>query len=110
MIRNALSASSAQAMMLVSYGKGLAFQRRTAEGGITTSTPGASAAAPYWVRLDRTGDTISAYQSASGSNWTLVGSDTFAMGTTVYVGLAVSSHTTSATATGTFDNVGVTAG
>ena len=33
MIRGSLDANSAQAMMLVSYSKGLAFQRRTATEG-----------------------------------------------------------------------------
>jgi regulation of enolase protein 1 (concanavalin A-like superfamily) len=65
-------------------------------------------AAPYWVRLDRAGDTLTAYQSADGSNWTVVSTDTIPMGQTVLVGLAVSSHTTSAAATATFDNVTIT--
>jgi phosphatidylserine/phosphatidylglycerophosphate/cardiolipin synthase-like enzyme/regulation of enolase protein 1 (concanavalin A-like superfamily) len=109
MIRSSLSANAAQATMLVSSGKGLAFQRRTANGGTSTSTAGAFAAAPYWVRLDRVGATISASQSTDGTNWTLVGSDTFTMGSTVYIGLGVSSHTTSAAATATFDNVSIIA-
>jgi hypothetical protein len=41
--------------------------------------------------------------------WTLVGSETFAMATDVYVGLAVSSHVNGRTATATFDNVSVSA-
>jgi regulation of enolase protein 1 (concanavalin A-like superfamily) len=94
-------------MMLVSYSKGLAFQRRTVAGGTSTSTAGVFAGAPYWVRLDRTGDTISAYQSADGTNWVLVGEDVIPMGSTLYAGLAVSSHTTSSTATATFENVSV---
>ena len=76
MIRQSLDPGSAQAFMLVSYSKGLAFQRRTATGGISTSTTGATGAAaiaPYWVRLDRAGNVISAYQSADGVNWTLRG-------------------------------------
>jgi phosphatidylserine/phosphatidylglycerophosphate/cardiolipin synthase-like enzyme len=110
MIRNSLSANASQAMMLVSYSKGLAFQRRTVNGGTSTSTSGALATTPYWVRLDRIGATITAYQlSPDGTNWTLVGSDTFTMGSTVYIGLGVSSHTTSAAATATFDNVSVIA-
>ena len=40
--------------------------------------------------------------------WSLVGSDTFAMGTEVQVGLAVSSHDAARLATVTFDNVTVT--
>jgi regulation of enolase protein 1 (concanavalin A-like superfamily) len=108
MIRETLNANSAHGFMLVSYSKGLAFQRRTATAGISTSSTGVLSAAPYWVRIDRTGDTVTAYQSADGANWTVVGTDTIPMGQTVLVGLAVSSHTTSATAIATFDNVTVT--
>jgi phosphatidylserine/phosphatidylglycerophosphate/cardiolipin synthase-like enzyme/regulation of enolase protein 1 (concanavalin A-like superfamily) len=110
MIRASLDASAAQAFMLVSYSKGLAFQRRTVTGGTSTSTAGALVGAPYWVRLDRSGDVFTAYQSPDGANWTLVGTDTIPMGGTVYIGLGVSSHTTSATATGVFDNVVVSTG
>jgi regulation of enolase protein 1 (concanavalin A-like superfamily) len=108
MIRSSLAANAAQGMMLVSASKGLAFQRRKVNGGTSTSTPGALTGAPYWVRLIRSGNTITAYQSANGTSWSLVGSDSVTTGTTVYVGLAVSSHTTSTTATATFDHVSVT--
>ena len=107
MIGALLAADSPQAMMLVSYSKGLAFQRRTAAGGQSTSTPGVSSGAPYYVRLDRSGDTIAAYQSADGSHWALVGTDTLSMGSSAYVGLAISSHSTSSAATATFDHVSV---
>jgi regulation of enolase protein 1 (concanavalin A-like superfamily) len=105
MIRDTLDASSAQAMMLVSAQKGTAFQRRVQSGGVSTSTTGSTATAPRWVKLTRSGNTITAYESADGTTWSLVGSDTFAMAQTVYVGLAVTSHTTSSNATCTFDNV-----
>jgi regulation of enolase protein 1 (concanavalin A-like superfamily) len=108
MIRSSLAANAAQGMMLVSASKGLAFQRRKVNGGTSTSTPGALTGAPYWVRLIRSGNTITASQSANGTSWSLVGSDSVTTGTTVYVGLAVSSHTTSTTATATFDHVSVT--
>ncbi len=111
MIRASLDANSAQAFMLVSYSKGLAFQRRTVTGGTSTSTPGVLASAPYWVRLDRAGDVFTAFQSPDGVTWTQVGTETIPMGaagTPVYIGLGVSSHTTTATATGVFDNVTVT--
>ena len=110
MIRATLTANSAHAFMLESFSKGLAFQRRVATGGLTTSTAGALAAAPYWVRLDRAGDVFTASQSIDGATWVAVGTETIPMGATVYVGLGVSSHTTAATATATFDNVTVTSG
>jgi regulation of enolase protein 1 (concanavalin A-like superfamily) len=107
MIRQTLAADSAHAFMLVSPGKGTAFQRRTAGGGISTSTSGPTATAPRWMKLTRTGDIFSAYDSADGIAWTLVGSDTIPMGSTVLVGIAVTSHNLGASATATFDNVTV---
>jgi hypothetical protein len=108
MIRGSLDPASAHGFMLVSYTKGTAFQRRPAAGGTSVSTSGGAAQAPRWVRLDRAGSTITAFQSADGVSWTTVGSDTIALGAEAYVGLAVSSHTASATATATFDRVAVT--
>ncbi|HVZ23933.1 MAG TPA: phospholipase D-like domain-containing protein, partial [Vicinamibacterales bacterium] len=105
MMRDSLSADSAQASMFVTPGKGLAFQRRTATGGQSTNTSGGGGTAPMWVRMVRSGDTFSAYVSGDGSSWSLVGSDTIAMGSTIYVGLALTSHDNSAIATATFDNV-----
>jgi len=59
------------------------------------------------VKLQRSGDLFGASGSADGSTWTLVGSDTIPMPATAYVGLAVTSHTTSAAATSTFDSVAI---
>jgi regulation of enolase protein 1 (concanavalin A-like superfamily) len=105
MIRSTLSPSSAQAFMLVSHAKGVAFQRRTADGAISVSTSGTASTAPHWVSLVRTGNTIWAYESADGSTWTSVASDTFTMPDTVLIGLAVSSHVPGTLATATFDAV-----
>jgi Bacterial Ig domain/PLD-like domain len=105
MIRESLSAGSAHAFMLVSASKGLAFQRRPAAGGDSVNTAGALAGAPRWVKLQRNGNLFSAYESIDGANWTLVGTETIAMGPAVFIGLAVTSHTTAAAATCTFDNV-----
>src|SRR6185436_6045331 len=102
MIRDSLDASAAQAFMLVSYSKGLAFQRRTMTGGDSSSTAGPLAAAPYWVKLERIGSTFNAYSSPDGTTWTLVGSEQVTMGSTVMVGLAVTSHTTATAAAAKF--------
>ena len=91
--------------MLDSPGKGNVFQRRVDTSGLSTHTAGAFVTAPYWVRLTRLGQTITASQSADGATWVVVGTETIAFPQTVLVGLAVSSHSTSASATATFDNV-----
>jgi hypothetical protein len=109
MLRETLSPSSRHAFMLVSPGKGLAFQRRVDTSGISTSTAGGGGTAPYFVKLARTGTTIAASISPDGSNWTLVGTDTIAMSSTIYAGLAVSSHVAGTPATATFTGTAVTA-
>jgi YVTN family beta-propeller protein len=107
MFRTDLTPGSPQAMMMVTPGKGNNFQRRLVQGGVSSSTTGAMVTAPYWVRLTRTGNTIVASQSVDGVAWTTVGSATINMPPTVMVGLAVSSHTTSALATATFGQVSI---
>jgi len=109
MIRNSLSPSAAQAFQLVAYSstKGVPFQRRLTDGGISYSTSGSQSTAPRWVKLVRSGSTITGYESADGTTWTLVGSDTFVMDTTVFVGLGVSSHVAGTNASATFDQVSV---
>jgi hypothetical protein len=110
MIRNSLSPSAAQAFMLVASSpvKGVPFQRRRTDGNVTVSTSGSQSTAPRWVKLVRAGNVITGYESADGTTWTTVGSDTFTMGQTVLIGLGVSSHIAGVNATATFDNVTVT--
>ena len=112
MIRNSVSPSAAQAFMLVAASpvKGVPFQRRTADGNASVSTPGSQSTAPRWVKLVRAGSVITGYESPDGVTWTMVGSDTFVMGPSVLIGLAVSSHVNGVTATVTFDNVTITPG
>jgi hypothetical protein len=92
MIRSSLAANAAHAYALLSAGRGVAFQRRKTVGGSSYHTAGGSYTYPRWVRLVRSGTTVTAYQSSNGSTWTRIGSDTIALGTTAYVGLATTSH------------------
>ena len=109
MIRESLAPASRHAFMLVSAGKGLAFQRRRATGALSVHTAAGSGSAPAWVRLVRRGSTITAFKSRDGLSWTTVGTDRITMGTTVYVGLAVVSRDRSRLATAVFDSVRVRA-
>jgi uncharacterized protein (DUF2141 family) len=112
MIRNSTSPSAAQAFMLVAASsvKGVPFQRRVSDGNTSVSTPGPFVTAPYWVKLVRSGNVITGYASPDGSTWTQIGSDTFTVGSSVLIGLGVSSHVAGVNATATFDNVTVTGG
>lgn len=106
MICESLAADSRHALVALTRGNGVAFQRRRTTGGTSVHTAGNTAAqAPYWVRLERSGNTLRAYQSVDGSTWTLVGSDAISMAADVYIGLAVTSHNATVLNTSTFDNV-----
>jgi Bacterial Ig domain len=107
MIRRSLDDRARQnAFMFATAGNGWNFQRRLVTDGTTYSTPGPIGTAPGWVRLVREGSLFTAYQSTDGSTWTLVGADTLSyLPSMMYVGLAVTSSSNSATATATFTNV-----
>ncbi len=109
MMRETLSGNSRHAYMLVSPGKGLAFQRRASAGGASAHTSGGQGSAPAFVKLERAGDRFSAFSSKDGSTWKLVGRSTITMAETIYVGLAVTSHVKGELATATFDDVAVKA-
>jgi hypothetical protein len=109
MIRNTLDAGSANAKTAdwPWYG-GIYFDMRTAAGGSTTEPGNATATLPYWVKVSRSGSTLSSYVSPNGVSWTQLGtSQTITMNQSVYVGLAVTSGSTTALATATFDNVSI---
>lgn len=105
MIRASLDPDAAHAYMLVSKGKGTAFQRRAAKGRESEHTPGPNATAPQWVRLERRDSTVVAAVSADGQAWTEVGRAQIELGEIVHAGLAVSSHDPARVATAVFDTV-----
>jgi regulation of enolase protein 1 (concanavalin A-like superfamily) len=108
MIRSALTGPAAHASLFATGANGWSFQRRLYDGATSYSNVTAGAA-PGWVKLVREGSLLSAYQSGDGATWTLVGTDTVQMPSTIYVGLAVTSHDASATSTATFSNAVVSA-
>jgi len=107
-IRDTLNAS-AMSTFVQYYNGQVYFSYRTTTGGSTgqVSNPG-NVSLPYWVKVSRSGSTMSAWASADGVSWVQFGSQTISMGQNVYVGLGVSSGNTSSLATATFDNVSVT--
>jgi hypothetical protein len=112
MIRESLNANSANAMMLITptTSNGFSFQLRASTGASSSQTlSGPLNAAPNnWVRLVRSGNTLTGYKSADGVTWTPVGSSvTITMASNIYIGLAVTAHNSTGTATGVFDNVNV---
>ena len=110
MIRDTLATGSLNALVAVTPGNGAVMQYRpTANAASVSIALSATITAPYWVRLNRAGNVFTGYASPDGNTWTQVSQTTLAMGTTVYVGLAVSSHSAGAISTATFDSVSVVA-
>jgi hypothetical protein len=106
MIRDTLNGNSRDALLNINPpSRGLEYIYRTATGGSAAETQVAGLVAPYWVRLTRTGNSFLAERSSDGVNWITVGTQTITMGSTVYIGLAVSSVNTGALNSATFDNV-----
>jgi hypothetical protein len=61
-----------------------------------------------WVKLVRSGNSVSGYVSADGNTWSQVGaSQTLVMTGAIYAGLAVTAHNNSGLCMATFDNVKV---
>jgi regulation of enolase protein 1 (concanavalin A-like superfamily) len=108
MVRASLNASAAHAFALVSSSKGIAFQRRRQSGGLSVNTSGpTTGGAPAWVRLVRAGTQITASWSSDGKSWTTIGSDTVALNSTAYVGLAVTSHNPAVSTTAMLSKVAI---
>jgi len=105
MIRESLEPGSVHAMIVVTPGSGVAFQRRTTTNGGSETDTQADITAPQWVRLSRSGNTFTGEYSANGSNWTTLGSIDIAMLPDTYIGLCLTSHNVDATCTAEFSNV-----
>jgi ABC-type transport system involved in multi-copper enzyme maturation permease subunit len=104
---------SSYAAVMATGGHGVHFQYDYTHDQAGLAGP-ISIAAPRWLRLTRTGDTITGYDSSDATNWHRVGSAHVAgLPTTVYVGLFATSPTTSdgsaTEVTATVDHIGLDA-
>ncbi len=90
-IKNGTSQGSAYAAMMVTGDHGVRMQDNFTND--TAGQPGAvSPASPRWLRLTRSGDTITGYDSADGTHWTQVGTVRLAgLSSTVQAGLFATS-------------------
>jgi hypothetical protein len=110
MIRDTLATNSKSIFMGMTGSNAYRWVRRTTTGGSTSSSNSSTGTVPNtWVRLVRSGTTITAYKSTNGTSWTKVGdtkNTTFA--STCYIGLAVGSGSNTTLNTSQFGNVTVT--
>jgi hypothetical protein len=109
MIRETLNPDSAHAMMVVTPGSGVSFQRRPSTGGTSVDTTTSGITAAYWVKLERSiSGSFTAYHSANGSTWTTQGTENIPMGSNVHIGLALTSHDAALTCQAVLTNVTTT--
>ncbi len=110
MIRESLNTGARHASMFATGGNGWTFQYRDVTNGMSFVSADSGGNAPGWVRLVRAGDRLTGYHSTDGKSWSVVGSETIDMSSSVYVGLAVSSRVATVTTAATFTNVAVSKG
>jgi len=105
MMRDGLAPGAAHVVLDIRPTNDVEFMQRRQAGGSTAFLGTALAPPPYWLRLARTGGTITASVSPDGVAWTTLGSTPATMATTIQVGLIVTSATAAQLNTATVDQV-----
>jgi hypothetical protein len=116
MIRDSLDGGSMQALMAITAnsataaaGNGASFQYRNATNGASGNVDATSVVAPpYWVKVERIGDTFTGYTSADGSSWQMLGTQDIVMTNPVCIGIAVTSHVAGEQRTYQFESIKTT--
>lgn len=114
MIRNSLTGNDTYALMALepvvngTAGGNVYSARTTLSGTATKTVLGNGRTVPSWIKLVRSGSTFTGYNSTDGLTWTSSGTTTITMGSSVYVGLAVTATTATNRATAQFDNISIT--
>ncbi|MEY2409805.1 MAG: hypothetical protein QOF48_2475 [Verrucomicrobiota bacterium] len=105
MIRESVANNARRGYMAATPAVGFEFHYRTAVAG-TEAKAVLIPAKPVWVRVQRTGGVLSAFQSADGAAWTQVGANLdLVFGSEVFAGLAVSAQLEGQLATAVIDTV-----
>ena len=112
MLRQSLTTNSANAFVGVNYYSVQFYSSaRTTAGGATTSSTTTHSALPQWLKLVKSGTTVTAYDSGDSppglQAWVQVSANTVSLSGTMYAGLALDSGSTSALATAGFDHFGI---
>jgi len=112
MIRDTLDPGSVHAFACVTPANGVASQGRIDAGGASFNTAEGGITAPHWVKLERSmSGLFTVSHSTNGSTWIPVSGASptnIQMGSTVYIGLAVTSHDAGLTCQAIFSNVTTT--
>ena len=110
MIRESTANNVRRGYMAATPGVGFEYHYR-ATSGVAEAKVTTIPVKPLWVRLQRTGGVMSAFQSADSAAWTQVGTNLdLVFGPEVLVGLGVSAQVEGQLTTATIDNVTLTPG
>ncbi len=109
MIRETLDTDSRHFSMFLTPAEGARYSQRTNTGGFTGATNQTGLTAPYWLRIKRAGTFFTGAYSADGVTWTPLGTQSFSMPATLYIGMAVTGKNTGVLSAAAFDNVSITA-
>ena len=108
MIRESTATGSRSVFIGLTPTNGVQWVRRSNTGGTSSTTTSAGKAAPYWVRLTRSGNTFRGYFSSNGTNWTQLAGASISIPSNCSVGLAVCSGASGTPIASVFDNVSLT--
>jgi len=109
MIRENPAAGFRHAMLVLTPGKGVAFQSRKITNGVSLNKNRTGSVAPGWLKLVRKGNQFDAYTSSDGQAWAYWMTDNVIMPSGVFVGLAVTSHRAGVLAGAVFNHFVATA-
>ena len=105
MIRDSLDSTASHALLAVTPSNGMAFQNRPSTGSISFHNNVGAYSFPVWIRLERSGTTITALQSIDGINWSNLGTTNPIMTGNDYIGVFITSHNNGALGEASFDNL-----
>ena len=105
MLRESLAPNAAHVILALNPSGAIEFMTRSTAGGSTAWLSGASQSPPTWLRLVRSGSTVTGSVSSDGSSWATVGTTTLSIAASARVGMVVTSHDTGVLNTSTFDSV-----
>ena len=109
MIRESLAANSRHVFFGVDGAGNYKWSHRLATGGyVTKSSIAGKLSAKIWVRMVRSSNVITVYQSTTGTSWTKIGSSTVTLPKNCYIGLWVSSGDNGILNSSQFSNVSLT--
>lgn len=95
MFRQSTDANAPYAALFIANGQCLFQSRLSAGGAAVQNFTINSVAAPVWLKMLRSGNLITGYESTDGLNWNYAGSQTLTLNSPAYIGLAVSSGSAS---------------